>query len=314
MVAAAAATVDEQQELEDPTRLRRELRKLQKENLLLKKRAKKASRELAKSKRERKDLESSVAVAQADINSLAKRLGLETCALPESDEWRRLSREHALREKELRRQMEREEADHAKQVEQLEAEIRKGGRPQTAKGLQALEDLELRHEEDEACARMQVVRDYIEGTLEQDGEKLSEEELRALFEVDEQEQASATGAPNFESYQDLVEAVIAEIGEKHQLGLRDLVEFTTGVISEKEKLLRALSSDVLDRSLQDIKACSEADRDVLQELLVDAESIAKMKVKAGPSLASSSSDQGSSKPPARRANRTWHSGSSSRSG
>eukprot|EP00406_Dinophysis_acuminata_P074586 CAMPEP_0179258444 /NCGR_PEP_ID=MMETSP0797-20121207/25317_1 /TAXON_ID=47934 /ORGANISM="Dinophysis acuminata, Strain DAEP01" /LENGTH=298 /DNA_ID=CAMNT_0020966473 /DNA_START=1 /DNA_END=897 /DNA_ORIENTATION=- len=269
----------------DMKSLRKELKKLRRGGGALAVHVKKARRELARARKRQKEAEQLFRDNKASVAVLSKRLGCSAEGLPEIDEWRELAREHGLREKELRKQIADEKVKHADFLEELRAELERGGRPETAKSHEAAESQERRRSADERCGQIQAVRDYINGDLE----GITLEELRELV----QPRPAGTGAavaapgvstepiPSAEAYYGFVEAALEELRERHQLSLRDLVQLSNAVIGRKDAHLKALAYNVLGRGLEDMKLCTPAERNALRELLKDVESLCAWRLAGG---------------------------------
>jgi len=121
---------------------------------------------------------------------------------------------------------------------------------------------------------LQVVRDYLAGSLD-----ISLEELRELVrpsgeEEDELEELEASP----EDFEGLVGEILSEMREQHQLNLRDLVQLSNSVIGKKDAHMKALTHDVLGRGLEDVKLCTPAERNALRELLQDVESLCALRI------------------------------------
>lgn len=264
---------------QEPRALRRELRLLRRGRELLALRVKKARRELARTRRRQREAERALLEHEAAVAVLSQRLG---CAaswrLPEIDEWRELAREHGAREKELRRQIQEERQAHESRLAALRGALQKGGRPETAKAAEAAESRARRLQVDEHCGRLQLVRDQVQGRLD-----LRPRELRELLAPGA---ATATGEgpegpEEPEELRELVEEALDELRDRHQQGLRDLVQLSNAVITRKDELLKALAYDVLRRGLEDMKLCTPPERGALRELLQDVESICAWRLAGG---------------------------------
>lgn len=243
---------------EDVRSLRSELRTLRQGMPAWEVRVRKARRELARTKRQQKDAERTLAENEARVALLAQRLGCESDGLPEIDAWRDLAREHALKEQELKKTMAAEKATHAKRLEDLRAKITRGGRPETAKSLEVVENRARRIEADDLCFQLQATRDYVTGALPE----LPPAELRDLLaptaEADEADE---------DADESFAEKVLAELRTQHQQALKDVVSLSNEAGEEHEQLAKALEADVLDRGLEDVRSLSTTERRALRELL-----------------------------------------------
>jgi len=168
---------------------------------------------------------------------------------------------------------------------ELRAELAKGGRPETSRAAEAADNRAKRWAADERCGRIQAVRDYLRGDLDGLGldelrelasPKLGEGEGKDQEGEGPQEMAAALG-----EHEELIELVLEELRERHQQGLRDLVQLSNAVIGKKDSLLKALAYNVLGRGLEDMKLCTPAERSALRELLQDVESLCSWRLAAG---------------------------------
>uniref|UniRef100_A0A7S1WS71 Uncharacterized protein n=1 Tax=Alexandrium catenella TaxID=2925 RepID=A0A7S1WS71_ALECA len=269
-------------EVQDIKALRRELRRMRRGREILGMRVKKARRELARTRKRQKEAEKGVMENEAAVAVISQRLGCAAEGLPEIDEWRVIMTEHKLREKELDHQIMNEKEAHEERVKQLEEELKKGGRPETAKSLEAAETRAKRWAADERCGRIQAVRDYLKGELE----GISLEELRELVrppdaegaEKEEEEDGVALG---LRQYDELLRAALEELREGHEQAVRDARRLCNLELGRRDALLKALAYNVLTRGLEDIKLCTPTERGALRELLKDVESVCSSRLRAG---------------------------------
>jgi len=261
---------------QDIRALRRELKKLRRGKEVLAMRVKKARRELAHTRKKQKEAEKVLSEQEAAVAAVSQRLGYAAEGLPEIDEWRLISKEHRLRAKELKRQIEEEKAAHEEKLQQLQEELKRGGRPETEKSLQAEERRAERAAMDELCGRVHAVRDFLSGDLEGVGI----EELRELFATEGSQQAPPAQL-ELGSYELVLEEALIQIRERHEQSVRDLKKLCNTVLGRKDVLLKALADNVLGRGLEDLKLCTPAELSALRELLRDVESVCSCRLRVG---------------------------------
>eukprot|EP00416_Gambierdiscus_australes_P032192 CAMPEP_0171083574 /NCGR_PEP_ID=MMETSP0766_2-20121228/17793_1 /TAXON_ID=439317 /ORGANISM="Gambierdiscus australes, Strain CAWD 149" /LENGTH=299 /DNA_ID=CAMNT_0011541009 /DNA_START=149 /DNA_END=1048 /DNA_ORIENTATION=+ len=260
--------------------VRKELRKLRRGREILALRVKKARRELARTKKRQKEAERTLTEHEAAVAVISQRLGYVAESLPEIDEWKVLAYEHKVRGQELQRQISDESAVHAECLKKLQEEIKKGGRPETAKSFDYIDNQAKRLAADEHCGQIQAVRDYINGDLE----GISLQELQELVSPRLQQQQQQQPLRRKHSrgqdslvalgeYKNLIEVVLKELADRHAQSLSDVWTLSNRELGRKDALLQALSYNLLARGLEDMKLCTPAERVQLRELLQDVESI-----------------------------------------
>jgi len=253
----------------DSKALRRELRKLRRGREVLAMRVNKARRELARTRKRQKETERQLLDSEAAVSAVSRRLGLASEGLPEIQEWRTIAHEHMQREKELSQQIEEEKAAHDRRLAQLQEELKKNGRPESVKSVEAEEWLQNRWTSDEQCGRIQAICDYVDGKIED----VSARELCELVRSPEEPPEDDELEPGLGQYQELVDLILEELRVGHAENTRNLMKLCNTVLGRKDTLLKMLAYDVIGRGLEDLKLCTPGEQAALRELLKDVETI-----------------------------------------
>ncbi|CAE7249094.1 unnamed protein product [Symbiodinium necroappetens] len=264
---AASATAPRQApiELEDIAVLRTELRTLREEYEVLSRDLRSTRRSLASARGQRRDLRQKVADREEETSKIYRELGCAEEDVLALQKWRQLAKEEAKKAKEIMQGIESERSASDLRIADLKAVLKRQGRPDTAKALEAEATRSRREALDEYCARMQLLRDYIAGRLPIEREALAE----LLAPGDEPSEVAKTIDTN------AAEDFLEEMNAAHARVMKNLIDTSNSIIDKKNHTWKRINKGLFLTSIMRPERCALAEHPTIRDVLDAAEALCR---------------------------------------
>ncbi|CAE7795746.1 unnamed protein product [Symbiodinium sp. KB8] len=252
-------------ELEDIAVLRTELRTLREEYEVLSRDLRSTRRSLASARGQRRDLRQKVADREEETSKIYRELGCAEEDVLALQKWRQLAKEEAKKAKEIMQGIESERSASDIRIADLKAVLKRQGRPDTAKALEAEATRSRREALDEYCARMQLLRDYIAGRLPIEREALAE----LLAPGDEPSEVAKTIDTN------AAEDFLEEMNAAHARVMKNLIDTSNSIIDKKNHTWKRINKGLFLTSIMRPERCALAEHPTIRDVLDAAEALCR---------------------------------------
>jgi len=258
-------------ELEDIRVLRAELQELRKDCGQLDSELRSSRRSLNSAKVRHGELKKKVQLREAENNRISEKLGSADQAFMELQEWRQKAKQQVQQVKELQEGIETERRDSDARIAELQEIVARKGTPQTAKALEAEETRKRRAELDDQCGRLQILRDFIRGSLP----PMETSELHELLKSEDAEENSSSPSP--EVLDASADQIIGELQQQHDKFIKELVDKFNSIIDKKNHNLKRINKGLFMSSLLRPERSSLQEHPTIREILDDAAALCRVR-------------------------------------
>ncbi|CAJ1402085.1 unnamed protein product [Effrenium voratum] len=250
-------------ELEDIDVLWAELKDLREECSRLDGELRSQHRQLAAAQSRQEELRKKIQKREAASREISQQLGCEEQDVLELARWRRQAKEQAKQAQQLQQGIEAECLESEATIAELRKLADRKGRPSSAKGLEAEETRRRREDLDLRCARLQLLRDFISGSV------ADTSALRELL---------ADGSPPpAEDPVDLTDA-FEELQAEHRKRMKTLVETSNSIIERKNHTWKRINKGLFVSSLLRPERCGLQEHPTIREVLDDAAALCRLRI------------------------------------
>ncbi|CAE7563882.1 unnamed protein product [Symbiodinium pilosum] len=215
----------------------------------------------------------SISSGEEEASKISHELGCAEEDVLALAKWRQLAKDEAKKAKELLQGIESEKAESDGRIADLKAAVKRQGRPNTAKALEAEATRDRRQALDEHCARMQLLRDYIAGRLPSLEQGVLPELLAAPESEADPREEDAEAAPTFDV--DSVDDVVDEMKLAHDRVMKNLIDTSNSIIEKKNNTWKRINKGLFLTSILRPERCALSEHPTIREVLDVAESLCR---------------------------------------
>ncbi|CAK9064232.1 unnamed protein product [Durusdinium trenchii] len=268
-----AVQVDRPIELEDLDTLKAELQELRKECSQLDCELRSTKRSLSAAKVRQEELQQKVDLREAENTEISQKLGSAEKDFTDLQHWRQKTKEQAQKAKELQEGIETERQNSDARIAELRQMVQRQGRPNSAKADEAEETRRRRIALDDTCGRLQILRDYILGSLPD----MEPKELELLLQ-DEEEHPKEDDS-NIDT--EIADQVMKDLQQEHDNAIKELVESVNSLIDKKNNTWKKINKGILPLCLLRLERCAPQDHTTIREVLDAAAALCRVRVQQG---------------------------------
>lgn len=259
-------------ELEEIHVLKAELQELRKDCGQLDAELRSSKRSLSSAKVRHGELKKKVQLREAENNQISEKLGSAEKEFMELQQWRQKAKQQVQQVKDLQEGIEKEQQDSDAHIAELREVVERKGRPKTAKALEAEEAHGRREALDDHCGRLQILRDYIKGSLPQ----MDPDELHELLKSREPEEDDWK-PQDPESLDASADRIIVELQKQHDKFIKELVDKFNSIIDKKNNNLKRINKGLFISSLLRPEKCALSEHATIREILDDAAALCRVR-------------------------------------